>query len=135
MVGVGLMAAGVVLRQWAVGLLGEDFTVDVRVHPGQRVIDTGPYRHVRHPAYSGLLLTLFGMGVALGNWAALAAIVVVPAAGLVCRIRVEERALLAGIGEPYRRFAAGRHLLDSRHLVNAVPRCAREPLVPDPLRP
>jgi protein-S-isoprenylcysteine O-methyltransferase Ste14 len=106
--GVALMATGVVLRQWSVTLLGEHFTVDVRVHPDQEVVDAGPYRFVRHPSYTGLLLTLAGMGLALGNWAGLAALIVFPAAGVVFRIHAEERALLAGIGEPYRRFAAGR---------------------------
>jgi protein-S-isoprenylcysteine O-methyltransferase Ste14 len=53
-------------------------------------------------------MTFVGIGLALGNWAALAVLAVVPTAGLVARIRTEERALLAGLGEPYRRFAAGR---------------------------
>ncbi|MGA2322040.1 MAG: isoprenylcysteine carboxylmethyltransferase family protein [Solirubrobacteraceae bacterium] len=106
--GVALMASGVVIRAWAVVLLGRFFTNDVRVHPGQTVVDTGPYRWVRHPSYSGLILILIGLGLALGNWAALAIAVVLPTAALVNRIRVEERALLDGLGEPYRRFAAGR---------------------------
>jgi protein-S-isoprenylcysteine O-methyltransferase Ste14 len=63
---------------------------------------------VRHPAYTGLILTFVGIGLALGNWASLLAFVVLPTAGLVVRIRFEERALLAGLGEPYRRFSATR---------------------------
>jgi protein-S-isoprenylcysteine O-methyltransferase Ste14 len=111
-IGVVLMAAGIVIRQWSVAVLGRYFTVDVRVHPGQTVVDTGPYRWVRHPSYTGLLVTVLGIGLALGNWAALAVLVVVPTVGLVIRIRVEERALIEGLGEPYRRFAATRaHLV------------------------
>ncbi|MDA0163052.1 isoprenylcysteine carboxylmethyltransferase family protein [Solirubrobacter ginsenosidimutans] len=106
--GVLLMCAGIALRQWAVALLGEFFTVDIRVHPEQVVVERGPYRRVRHPSYTGMLVTFLGIGLALGNWAALALLVVVPAAGFVVRIRVEERALLAGLGEPYRRFATTR---------------------------
>ena len=106
--GVALMASGVVIRAWAVVLLGRFFTNDVRVHPAQTVVDTGPYRWVRHPSYSGLILILIGLGLALGNWAALAIAVVLPTAALVNRIRVEERALLDGLGEPYRRFATSR---------------------------
>jgi protein-S-isoprenylcysteine O-methyltransferase Ste14 len=106
--GLVLMAVGVAIRQWAVALLGRFFTTDVRVHPDQAVIDTGPYRWVRHPSYTGLILTVLGIGLALGNWAALIVLAIVPTAGLVVRIRVEERALLEGLGEPYRRFAAGR---------------------------
>jgi protein-S-isoprenylcysteine O-methyltransferase Ste14 len=46
-----------------------------------------------------------------GSWAALAVLAVVPTVGLLVRIRFEERALLEGLGEQYRRFAAGRRRL------------------------
>jgi protein-S-isoprenylcysteine O-methyltransferase Ste14 len=107
-IGVVLMAVGFVIRQWAVLLLGRFFTVNVRVHADQVVVDQGPYRWVRHPSYTGMVITFVGIGLALGNWATLATMVVVPLVGLVYRIRVEERALLDGIGDPYRRFAEGR---------------------------
>jgi protein-S-isoprenylcysteine O-methyltransferase Ste14 len=107
-VGMVLMCAGIAIRQWAVALLGDLFTVDVRVHAGQTVVERGPYRWVRHPSYTGLILTFVGIGLALGNWAALIVLAVLPTAGLVVRIRFEERALLDGLGEPYRRFAASR---------------------------
>ena len=107
-VGMVLMCAGIAIRQWAVAVLGDLFTVDVRVHAGQSVVERGPYRWVRHPSYTGLILTFVGIGLALGNWAALLLLAVLPTAGLVVRIRFEERALLDGLGEPYRRFAATR---------------------------
>jgi protein-S-isoprenylcysteine O-methyltransferase Ste14 len=107
-VGVLLMATGIAIRQWAVALLGRYFTIDVRVYSDQTVVDAGPYRWVRHPSYSGLLMTLIGIGLALGNWAALAALTIPSTAGLVVRINVEERALRDALGEPYRRFAASR---------------------------
>ena len=110
-VGLVLMCAGIAIRQWAIALLGQFFTVDVRVHPDQVVVERGPYRWVRHPSYTGLIVTFVGMGLALGNWAALGVLIVVPTAGLVVRIRSEERALLEGLGEPYRRFAASRSRL------------------------
>jgi protein-S-isoprenylcysteine O-methyltransferase Ste14 len=106
--GLVLMILGLALRQWAVALLGPYFTVDVRVQPGQTVVERGPYRWVRHPSYTGLILIFVGLGLALGNWAALAVLMVVPTIGLVVRIHLEERALLEGLGEPYRRFAANR---------------------------
>lgn len=107
-VGLVLMCAGIALRQSAIALLGKFFTVDVRVHPDQVVVQRGPYRWVRHPSYTGLILTFVGTGLALGNWAALGMLILVPTAGLIVRIRSEERALLEGLGEPYRRFAASR---------------------------
>jgi protein-S-isoprenylcysteine O-methyltransferase Ste14 len=89
-------------------VLGAFFTTDVRVRADQTVVERGPYRWVRHPSYTGMIMTFVGIGLALGNWASLAVLVVVPTAGLVLRIRSEERALLEGLGEPYRRFAASR---------------------------
>ncbi len=110
-VGIVLMVLGIALRAWSVIVLGRNFTVFVQVREEQPVVDTGPYRLLRHPSYTGLLVVCLGIGLALGNWLALVVVVVVPTVAILVRIRVEERALLAGIGEPYRRFAATRKRL------------------------
>ena len=102
--GVMLMAAGLVLRWWAVRVLGRLFTTDVAIHAGQTVIEHGPYRWIRHPAYAGLLLTLSGIGLALGNWLGLLVLLGVVSAALAIRIRIEEAALLDALGEPYRAY-------------------------------
>jgi protein-S-isoprenylcysteine O-methyltransferase Ste14 len=106
--GAILAVAGIAFRQWAVAVLGAYFTVNVRVSADQPVVETGPYRFVAHPSYTGILVTVVGVGLMLGNWLSLACIVLLPTVGLAIRIKVEERALLAGIGDPYRRFLAGR---------------------------
>ncbi len=107
-IGVVIVMLGVALRQWAVHSLGRFFTVQVRVRSGQTVVDTGPYRWVRHPSYTAIIISFVGIGVALENWVSLAVLVVVPTIGLVVRIHVEERALLDALGEPYRHFATSR---------------------------
>ncbi len=106
--GLVLLGGGIALRQWAVTVLGRFFTTDVRVRTDQTVVETGPYRWVRHPSYTGLIATFVGIGLALGNWAAVAVLAVLPTIGLLIRIRAEEALLLRELGEPYRRFAAGR---------------------------
>jgi protein-S-isoprenylcysteine O-methyltransferase Ste14 len=110
-VGLVVIALGLALRIWSVVVLGRYFTVDVRVRENQPVVDGGPYRVLRHPSYTGLLAVVLGFGLALDNWLALIVAVVPPTVAIVVRIRVEERALLAGIGEPYRVFAATRSRL------------------------
>jgi protein-S-isoprenylcysteine O-methyltransferase Ste14 len=107
-VGLVLMAVGIVIRWWAIIVLGRFFTPDVRVQPDQRVIDRGPYRWVRHPSYSGLIVFFAGLGLALSNWLSLALLLVLPGVGLALRIHAEERTLLASLGEPYRQFCASR---------------------------
>src|SRR5689334_16173930 len=94
---LGLVAvvAGSALRLSAIVTLGRWFTYDVRVRSDQVVVDRGPYRWVRHPSYTGLLLALAGIGLTMTNWLSLLAMTAVPLVGLVRLIRVEEAALLA----------------------------------------
>lgn len=81
------------------------------VHSDQTVVDRGPYRWVRHPSYTGLIIFFVGLGLALSNWVSLLILVLAPTAGLLVRIHYEEKALMAGVGEQYRRYAANhRHL-------------------------
>ena len=103
--GIALMVAGLALRWWAVRTLGRFFTIDVAIHAAHTVIQTGPYRWIRHPAYAGSLLTLFGIGLALGTWLGLAAIALFAAVGFGNRISVEEATLMVALGEPYRAYA------------------------------
>jgi protein-S-isoprenylcysteine O-methyltransferase Ste14 len=53
-----------------------------------------------------MFMTFVAVGFALGNWAALAVLTIVPTAGLVVRIGSDERGLLDGLGEPHPRLAA-----------------------------
>lgn len=106
--GLVTVLLGIALRQWSVLALGTFFTVQVQVRGDQTVVDTGPYHWVRHPSYSAIIVSFAGIGVTLENWLSLVVLLVVPTIGLVVRIRVEERALLAALGEPYRAFSQSR---------------------------
>ena len=48
--GVILMAAGIVVRQWSIAVLGRSFSGALRVQKDQTLVDSGPYRYVRHPS-------------------------------------------------------------------------------------
>ena len=102
--GVLLFCAGLVLRWYSILYLGKYFTVNVSVSPDHRVIDTGPYRYIRHPSYSGALLEFLGYALCLQNLAALAAIMIPVVVSFSYRIRVEEAVLAAALGENYRRY-------------------------------
>ena len=101
--GLVLMLAGMALRWYSIRVLGASFTVDVATRPGQEVVESGPYRWVRHPSYTGALVTVLGILLCCLNLASLAAIVVA-AAGYAYRIRVEERALATDLGPAYRDY-------------------------------
>ena len=107
-VGLIIAWAGMLLRLWAVLTLGRFFTTTVVVRPQQTVVSGGPYRFVRHPSYLGLLILLLGFGLTLGDLAAAVVMVVLPTMGLQWRIRVEEAALRAGLGDSYLEYCKGR---------------------------
>ena len=103
-IGIGLMYAGMTLRLYSIVVLGRYFTYQVAVHTDQPVIEKGPYRYIRHPSYTGGLITLVGLGLALGNWAGLFVLLVFMAVGYAYRISIEEAALATSIGEPYKAY-------------------------------
>lgn len=102
--GYGLFVLGLVLRWHAVFYLGRFFTTNVAIAADHRVIDSGPYRFIRHPSYAGALLAVFGFGLTFQNWACLLIIFVPCFVVNQWRIRIEEQALLAALGEPYRNY-------------------------------
>jgi protein-S-isoprenylcysteine O-methyltransferase Ste14 len=104
----GLLAMwlGLAIRIWAIATLGRAFRTTVEVDSGQDVISSGPYRWVRHPSYSGLLLIVTGCGLAAGNWLALAVCAVLPLPALLRRIQVEEAELTSVLGDRYRAYQA-----------------------------
>jgi protein-S-isoprenylcysteine O-methyltransferase Ste14 len=73
----------------------------VSVQQGQPVIREGPYRFIRHPSYTGALLTLTGIGLAIQSWGALLVLVLIFGIVYGYRIHVEEKALILHTGEEY----------------------------------
>jgi protein-S-isoprenylcysteine O-methyltransferase Ste14 len=99
--GLTCILLGVALRWVAIRTLGRYFTRDVAVSLDQQVVQRGPYRLIRHPAYSGTLLTMLGVGLAMTNAASLAALLLCVFLGHFYRVRIEEKALIQAIGQPY----------------------------------
>lgn len=95
---LGLFALGIALRWWAIAVLGRFFTVDVAIHSDHELVQRGPYRVLRHPSYTGALLTFFGLGLFFDSWPALLVATVPVVAMILRRIQVEERALAEHFG-------------------------------------
>ncbi|MDH6123380.1 isoprenylcysteine carboxylmethyltransferase family protein [Kitasatospora sp. GP82] len=103
--------AGIGLRLWSIRTLGRYFRGTVHIQEGHRVVDWGPYRLVRHPAYTGALLAGTAAAATFGNAASW--LLVTGGLGLAVgyRIRVEERVLSLALGEAYTSYAARTHRL------------------------
>jgi protein-S-isoprenylcysteine O-methyltransferase len=109
--GLGLAGAGVAVRAWSVASLGAFFTTAVEVQRDHRIVESGPYRLLRHPSYTGALLTVAGVTLALCNWLGCLVATLCTLMGLVQRIVVEERALSTRLGPAWEAFARRRRRL------------------------
>lgn len=102
--GLGLLLFGLGLRWIAILTLRRFFTVDVAIRKDHKVVDHGLYRFVRHPSYSGALLSFLGFGLGLVSWVSLLLVTVPILAVFLFRIRLEEKALEDALGDTYRNY-------------------------------
>ncbi len=99
--GIALMFIGILFRAWSIRLLGRHFSVQVAVQPEHRLITSGPYRWIRHPCYTGTMLTVMGIPLAIGLWGLTPLVGILFLAGHFYRIRVEEEVLTERFGAEY----------------------------------
>jgi protein-S-isoprenylcysteine O-methyltransferase len=111
--GIAAMILGISLCVWANQTLGGSYTRTLKTVEGQAVISKGPYRVLRHPGYTGVLLMWFGAGVALRNWIALVLMAFFLGWAYRRRMNAEEEMLLTSIGDEYREY--------SRHTWRIIP--------------
>src|SRR5579863_5954298 len=102
--GLVTIIGGSLLRRHCWRMLGANFTGTVIVRPVQAVVDRGAYHYVRHPSYTAGAILFLGIGLALANWISLVVLMGAVSAVYGYRVGVEERALLATIGDSYQRY-------------------------------
>lgn len=98
--GVAVQIAGLALAILARSYLGRNWSGTVTLKQGHELIRTGPYRYVRHPIYTGLLLAFIGSALARNEWRGALAVVLVLAA-FWRKLSIEERWLAELFGESY----------------------------------
>jgi len=99
--GIFLMFLGVLVRQYAIAILGRFFSLSVQIAEDHQVVDKGPYRLVRHPSYTGILITFTGLGLAVQSLGAVLVLLLFFGISFGYRMSVEERTLLSGLGSDY----------------------------------
>jgi len=101
--GALLTMLGVAFACWARYVLGRNWSSVVQVKQGHELIQSGPYRWVRHPIYTGLLLAFFGTAVAIGEWRGAITVAIV-AASFWFKLRLEERWMRENFGANYEHY-------------------------------
>lgn len=91
--GLALQAAGLTLRLWSMRTLGASYTRTLRADLEQRVVDSGPYRYIRHPGYTGSLLTWTGFALTSRSAPVVGVVTALLAAAYRRRIVAEEQLL------------------------------------------
>jgi protein-S-isoprenylcysteine O-methyltransferase Ste14 len=99
--GIIVMILGIIFRQWSIAVLGRFFSGTVSTQEGQKVVENGPYKYIRHPSYTGALLILIGIGLALQSWGAVVTLVFLFSLAYGYRIHIEEKVLIKELGDPY----------------------------------
>lgn len=102
--GLFFVLGGLGLRAYAVYTLGHFFNTRVSIHLKHQLVTTGPYQYVRHPSYSGLLCSFFGVGIAMGDCLSILSLVLPLIIILYKRINIEEPLLASHFGETYRLY-------------------------------
>ncbi len=102
--GLFLIVCGVLIRFTAIWQLGKFFTVDLAVHEDQHLITNGLYKYLRHPAYSGSLLSFLGLGISFNNWLSVFILIIPIFLSFRYRMKVEEQLLLQQFGAAYREY-------------------------------
>src|SRR5713226_1928324 len=104
--GLTLWLAGLAVTVWAYRTLGRFFSLDVQTENDHKVVDSGPYRLLRHPGYAGVLLGVLGLGVALQSWVSVLVLLLGATAAFAYRVRIEEKFLIAELGDEYVQYIA-----------------------------
>ena len=99
--GILLIVSGAIIRFTAIRTLGKFFTVDLALHDGQRLVKDGLYKYLRHPSYTGSLLSFIGLGVSFNNWISLLVLIIPILASFLYRINTEERLMIERFGSEY----------------------------------
>lgn len=104
-IGLAMAIAGAALAICSRALLGRNWSATVQLKQEHELVTRGPYRWVRHPIYTGLLLMFLGNAVMVGDWRGLLAVAIV-FASFWRKYRLEEAWLGRHFGEPYRLYQA-----------------------------
>jgi protein-S-isoprenylcysteine O-methyltransferase len=103
-VGLGFIVIGLIIRWTAILTLRKFFTTNVVIQSDHKIIKTGLYRFVRHPSYTGSIISFFGLGLAFSNWISFIILVIPITIAFLKRIQIEEKALLSAFGKDYEEY-------------------------------
>ena len=104
-IGVWLVLLGSTFFVWARRTLGRDYSGHVSVKKEQELVQHGPYRIIRHPAYAGYLITALGLALGYASLLGFLSTLLILLPAVVYRIRVEDKMLSEHFGTQFEKYA------------------------------
>ncbi|KAJ52694.1 protein-S-isoprenylcysteine O-methyltransferase Ste14 [Clostridium tetanomorphum] len=103
-IGTIFIMLGVFLRAYSIYTLGKFFTLSVQVNSEQKIIQIGPYKYLRHPSYSGSILSLIGTSLCFRSIMGIIVTLTIIAIIYGNRIAIEEKILENSFGTIYKEY-------------------------------
>jgi protein-S-isoprenylcysteine O-methyltransferase Ste14 len=98
--GAYVVLAGVLFAIWARRTIGKEWSAEVQIKEGHQLIRSGPYAHIRHPIYTGILIAIAGTALAIGEYRGLVGLGIITL-GFVLKAKKEETFLAAQFGPAF----------------------------------
>jgi len=111
LLGLIILLSGILLRVWAIRVLGRYFTATVQIVEDHQIVQTGPYRWLRHPSYTGSWMAFIGVGLWLEAYLGLLLAFVGMSIAYYLRIRAEEQTLVRQFGHLYQTYQRNTYRL------------------------
>ena len=104
LIGIIVIIIGIIIRLISIKQLGRFFTVDVTIRKDHQLMQSGFYKYLRHPSYTGSLLSFVGFGLSLNNWVSLAIVFIPMLFAFIYRMNIEEKVLTEQFGKQYQDY-------------------------------
>ncbi len=103
-IGLIMFVIGLWIRVSSIMTLKQYFSYSIAKVDGQKIIETGLYKLIRHPGYLGQLMIFIGISVSISNWLSILLMMMPVTLGYLYRIKVEERFMIEQFGEEYQNY-------------------------------
>lgn len=100
-IGFIVILLGLIIRVKSILTLKQQFTYTVTKIENHELIESGLYKNIRHPGYLGQLIIFLGISITLSNWVSILLMIIPVSLGYIYRIRVEEKFMIAQMGQKY----------------------------------
>ena len=105
-IGVIIIVTGMIIRFIAIKQLGRFFTVNVTIRNEHQLVQSRFYKYLRHPSYTGSLLSFLGFGISLNNWLSLPIVFLPVLFAFIYRMKIEERVMIEQFGKQYEEYVS-----------------------------